>query len=464
MAASLRIYGKGQFRMIVMKFGGTSVQDSDAIGNVVNIVKTRLKRKPVIVSSATARTTDTLLQCCRYASEGNYEKASDTIRQIKERHLKIAKELISDEILLEKLNSQIKELIDNLRDIVKGIYLLSELSDRSIAKVVSHGELLSTLILFFALNDKGVKAELVDARDFMFTNMDFTNAEPLIDIITEKVTQRLKPILSSGKVVVTQGFIASTTDGVTTTFSRGGSDYSASIIGMAMNAEEVEIWTDVDGILTADPRIVDNTRIIKEISFREAAELAYFGAKVLHPSTILPAVEKNIPVRVLNSRNPEGKGTLITNNVEESQYLIKSITSKKEIKVINIYSPKMLLAHGFLKKVFEVFDKYKTSVDLITTSEVNVSLTLDNDDNIAEIINELSGFSEVNLEEDKSLVCVVGNNLKYIPGVAKKVFQVLGDFNIAMISQGASLVNISFVVDRENLNLVLQTLHKEFFG
>lgn len=450
--------------MIVMKFGGTSVQDSGAINRIINIVKSRVVRKPVVVSSATAKTTDTLLLCCKSASKGNYEKAFDIIKQIKERHLKISDELISNQNKLEELKTKIKDLLDSLRDIIKGIYLLSELSERSIAKILSHGELLSTLILTYALNEKGVKAEYVDARSFMFTNNDFSNAEPLFDVITQKTCEILNPILKSGKVAVTQGFIANTIDGITTTFSRGGSDYSASIIGMAMNAEEVEIWTDVDGILTADPKIVGNTKIISEINFKEAAELAFFGAKVLHPSTIIPAVDKNIPVRVLNSHYPEGKGTLIKNATRKSDFLIKSITSKKEISVLNIYSPKMLLAHGFLKKIFEVFDKFRTSVDVITTSEVNVSLTLDNDENLKDIINELSQFSEVNVEKDKSLVCIIGSNLKYIPGIAKKVFQVLGEYNITMISQGASIINISFVVDKEALNNVIQTLHKEFFG
>jgi aspartate kinase len=450
--------------MIVMKFGGTSIQDSTAMNRVIGIVKSRIGRKPVVVSSATAKTTDTLLSCCKTASEGNYEKASEIITQIKDRHIKIASELINNKSKLEELKTKIKELLDGLSDIIKGIYLLYELSDRSIAKVASHGELLSTLILSYALNEKGIETEYIDARDFMFTNKDYSNAEPLFDIISEKATERLEPLLNLGKIVVTQGFIANTLDGITTTFSRGGSDYSASIIGMAMNAEEVEIWTDVDGILTADPKIVKDTKIINEITFKEAAELAFFGAKVLHPFTIIPAVEKNIPVRVLNSHYPECKGTLIKNNIEKKDYLIKSITSKKDITVLNIYSPRMLLAHGFLKKIFEVFDKYKTSVDVITTSEVNVSLTLDNDDSINEIINDLSAFSEVKVEKDKALVCIVGDNLKYIPGMAKKVFNALGDFNITMISQGASVINISFVVDKNRLNDVIQKLHKEFFG
>lgn len=449
--------------MIVMKFGGTSVQNTDSINRVIEIIKSRIKNKPVVVFSATARTTDSLLQCSQFACEGNLEKAQSILRNIKERHLNITKELIKTELLLSKTIGQINELMDELRDIIKGIYLLSELSDRSISKVVSNGEYLSTLIIANALNDRGIKSELADAKNFMFTSGNFIKAEPLIEEIKVKTSQILNPILNSGKVAVTQGFIASDEKGNTTTFSRGGSDYSASLIGMAMNAKEIEIWTDVDGLLSADPKLVENVKVLEEVSFNEAAELAYFGAKVLHPSSIIPAIENNIPVRILNSHKPESKGTLIKSQISENKFLIKSITNKTEISVLNIYSTKMLNAYGYLKKIFEIFDKYKTSVDLITTSEVNVSLTLDNEENLDDIIKELSEFSEVSVEKDKSLVCVVGSNLKYKPGLAKRIFQVLEDYNITMISQGASVINISFVVDRKNLIPVLNALHKEFF-
>lgn len=449
--------------MIVMKFGGTSVQNSEAIERLVKIVSSRLKRKPLVVSSATAKTTDSLIECAKQSSIGNYDKAYEVLKGIRERHLRISKELIKNENSLSDLSEKIKSLIDELREIVRGIYLLSELSPRSIAKVSSFGELLSTSIIFYYLKERGINAELIDAREFMFSNNNFANAEPNYSLIKEKAKTILIPAISSGKVVITQGFIASTVDGMTTTFSRGGSDYSASIIGMSLDAEEIEIWTDVDGIMTADPRKVNGTKIIKEISFKEAAELAYFGAKVLHPSAILPAIEKNIPVRILNSMYPENEGTIIKAETKVNGSPVKSITSKSNITVLNIYSPKMLHAYGFLKKIFEIFDKYKASVDLVTTSEVNVSITLDNNEKVEEITNELSGFSEVNIESDKSLVCVVGSNLKYVPGIVKRIFSVLGEFNITMISQGASIINISFVVDNNDLDKVLQSLHKEFF-
>lgn len=449
--------------MIVMKFGGTSVKDADAINNAIEIVRTRLDKKPVVVSSATSKTTDSLIQLGKAACLGDDKKVNTILDELRERHLKIVRDLIKDSKLEKELTNKVISIFNELENIVNGIFLLSELSPRSLAKVSSFGEVISTHIISTAMTDKGIANEWVDVKKFMLTNNDYQHAEPMFPEIKEKAPQVLKPIINSGKVAVTQGFIGATNEGITTTFSRGGSDFTASIIGMAMDSEEIEIWTDVDGVLSADPRIVFSPKIINEISFKEAAELAFFGAKVLHPSTIVPAVEKNIPVRILNSKNPSCKGTLIRADVQDKEFAIKSITSKKDIKVINIYSPKMLFAHGFLRRIFEIFDKYKTSVDLITTSEVNVSLTLDAYDRIDDIIKELSEFSEVNMDDDKSLICIVGNNMKYEKGIEKKIFQVLGDYNISMISQGASVINLSFVVQRDEMDSVIKTLHKEFF-
>lgn len=449
--------------MIIMKFGGTSVKDADAINNAIEIVRTRLIKKPVVVSSATAKTTDSLIRLGKTACIGDEKRTNETFDELKERHLNIVNGLIQDSKLKRELTNKISSIFNELENIVNGIFLLSELSPRSLAKVSSFGEIISTNIISIAMTDKGIANEWVDVKKFMMTNNDYQNAEPLFNEIKEKAPQILKPVIDSGKVAVTQGFIGSTNEGITTTFSRGGSDFTASIIGMAMDAEEIEIWTDVDGVLSADPRIVEAPKIIDEISFKEAAELAFFGAKVLHPSTIVPAVEKNIPVRILNSKNPVNSGTMIRGDVQENGFAIKSITSKKDIKVINIYSPKMLFAHGFLRRIFEIFDKYKTSVDLITTSEVNVSLTLDAYDKVDDIMKELSEFSEVKMEDDKSLICIVGNNMKYEKGIEKKIFQVLGDYNISMISQGASVINLSFVVKRDEMDSVIKTLHKEFF-
>jgi aspartate kinase len=450
--------------MIVMKFGGTSVQDSAAFNRTIDIIRSRLDKSPVIVLSATAGTTDALERLCINAKDNEREVCEKIIFDLKEKHHTIAGELISDKEKLNELLHSLDKIFEQMTDLVNGIFLLSELSKRSRAKIITFGELLSTNILVYAMNDRGINSTLLDSRDFIITSDEPLGAEPDMEKINEMAAQVVTPVVSRGEVPVVQGFISRSHSGDATTLGRGGSDYTASLLGCAIGSHEIEIWTDVDGILTADPRRVPATKLVKEVTFREAAELAFFGAKVLHPSTITPAVEKGIPVRVLNSHNPESYGTLIKDDIDHGEHDIKSITCKENIKVVNIYSPRMLLAHGFLKNIFEIFDRHKTSVDLITTSEVNVSLTLDNEERINDIIKELEEFSEVSIEEDKALVCVIGKDIKNTKGIATKIFDSLDNFNITMISQGASLINLSFVVERKDLNNVVQTLHDKFFS
>jgi aspartate kinase len=450
--------------MIVMKFGGTSVGDVSSITRLVEIVGTRLKRKPIVVVSAISKATDTLQNAARLSEKGELSSAKKLLKELEARHANICKELLGESTKeYEDVTLVIKEYFSSLLELIKGVSLLSELSDRSMAKIITYGELLSSLVIDAVFKHNNLKTSLVDAREFMYTDDNYLKGEPLPERIKAEVPKLLIPLLKNNDVVLTQGFISNTEDKRTTTLGRGGSDYSASLIGMAMDAEEIEIWTDVDGMLTADPRKVNNTKIVSVISFEEAAELAYFGAKVLHPLTIQPAVEKDIPVRILNSKNPGNEGTLILSDSKIIKGGIKSISCKENIKVLNVFSTKMLNSYGFLRKIFEIFDKNQTSVDLITTSEVNVSLTLDNEEHIEEIVKELSKFSKVKVEEEKSLVCVVGKGLKNTKGIAKRIFQKLGDFNITMISQGASLINVSFVVNKSDLQEVMQLLHDEFF-
>jgi aspartate kinase len=262
---------------------------------------------------------------------------------------------------------------------------------------------------------------------------------------------------------VAQGFIGSTVEGVTTTIGRGGSDYSASIIGAALGARSIEIWTDVDGMMTADPRIVPDAKRIRVISFDEAAELAHFGAKVLHPSTVLPAIERKIPVHIYNTRNPASEGTLIVAEPRTSRNLIKSIACKRGVTVVNVSSTRMLLAHGFLRAIFEVFDRHKTSVDVVTTSEISVSITLDATDRIDAIVGDLEAFGEVTVERNKAIVCVVGDNLKFTPGVAGRLFGAISETNVNMISQGASEINLTFVIEDEDVESAVCSLHEAFF-
>jgi aspartate kinase len=315
------------------------------------------------------------------------------------------------------------------------------------------------------MQERGIAAELVDARKVIVTDGNFTRAAPLMELSEPKVREIFLPILKKGAVPVTQGFIGATPEGVTTTLGRGGSDYSGAIVGALLNAEEIEIWTDVDGILTTDPKMVPSARLLATVTFQEASELAYFGAKVLHPSTILPAVEKNIPVHVYNTKRPESSGThIVTRETGKSGAGgIKSIAYKKSTTLINIYSTRMLLAHGFLKSIFDIFDRFETSVDLVATSEVSVSLTIDETKNLEKIVNELKKFSTVSVEQKKAIVCLVGEQMKYTPGIAARMFNAIKEININMISQGASEINVSFIVNESDVSTVVQKLHREFF-
>ena len=449
--------------MIIMKFGGTSVEDARAMENVMKIVAKEQSRKPVVVLSAIAGATNTLLKSAHNALDGNLDSAHAELNVMLERHVTLLENLIGDRSEVQQLILAIRKRLEELKTLCQGIAILGELTNRSLDAIASVGEQLSTLILSRAMAVRGFPVELIDARSFMITDGQFASAAPDFDQITQKAPDRILPALRAGRIVVTQGFVGSTPKGITTTLGRGGSDYSAAIIGAALGAEEIQIWTDVDGVLTADPRIAPAAKKLKVISFREASELAYFGAKVLHPSTILPAVEKNIPVIVLNSRRPESTGTRIVGNPPKSNVAVKSIASKEGITVINIQSSRMLMAYGFLSSIFSVFQRHKTAVDLVSTSEVAVSLTIDNTSNLEQIEKELREFAEVSVYEHKAIVCVVGEQMRSTVGVVDRVFRALNDINVIMISQGASEINMSLVVDEDSVTQAVQQLHTEFF-
>ncbi len=298
----------------------------------------------------------------------------------------------------------------------------------------------------------------------MRTNDDFTRAAVRFDIANEKLREGFSTALQDGAVPVTQGFIGSTADGATTTIGRGGSDYSASIIGAALDADEIQIWTDVDGIMTTDPRIVPEAAKVRIISFAEASELAYFGARVLHPSTLLPAMAKEIPVMVCNSRRPEVEGTAIVRIAPPSSAPIKAIAFKRGITIVNVASDRMLMAHGFLSRLFEVFNRHDTSVDMVATSEVSVSMTLDDTRNLDAVITDLQAFGEVAVERDQALICLVGEQLKYTPGIASRIFSSISEINVSMISHGASAINCSFIVSNDDVENAVKALHLEFFS
>jgi len=446
--------------MIVMKFGGTSLESSDAITRVTAIVKRHKGRRPIVVVSAMGKTTNALLALAAEASAGRREQALATLDELRTKHLDHALPVAG--AAAADLDRYIRAHFDWLEDLVRGLAVVGELSGRSMDAVASVGERLSSLIVTYALSAAGVRAQHADARRLIVTDAQFTRAQPMLDATYGRLREAVKPQAETA-VVVMGGFIGATQDGQTTTLGRGGSDYSASLVGAGVDADEIQIWTDVDGMLTADPRIVADARRVETISFAEAAEMAYFGAKVLHPATIAPAVEKNIPVVILNSRRPELSGTRITSESAECASSVKSIACKRGITILNIQSSRMLMAHGFMRRIFEIFDRYRTSVDMVSTSEVSVSLTIDNSEHLDEIRRELAQFSDVRVQDERAIVCLIGDNLHHTPGIAGRAFSVVRS-NVQMISQGASLLNLGFVVAESDLNGAVERLHQEFFA
>jgi aspartate kinase len=447
--------------MIVMKFGGTSVESAAAIERVAGIVKARLEDDPVVVVSAMGKTTNKLLAIAAAAIVGDRHEYIRQLHDLRDFHSRESRQIVP---LAERaaLDRMLDEHFQELTELVKGLAVLGELTPRSIDAISSYGERLSSRIVSLAFGHYGMKSAHFDARQFIVTDARHTQAAPDYAATYARLASIAKR--ADGAVPVLGGFIASTENGVTTTLGRGGSDFTAAIVGAGIGAEEIQIWTDVDGMLTADPTIMPGGHRVKTISFAEAAELAYFGAKVLHPATLVPAMERNIPVLILNSRRPDTPGTRIVAESVACGNVVKSIACKRQIFVLNIHSTRMLMAHGFLRRIFEVFDRFETPVDMVATSEVSVSLTIDNTRRLEEIVNELRQFAEVDSERDQAIVCLVGDNIRYTPGVAKRVFGALDGINIRMISQGASLLNLSFVVAEKDIRRTVEALHEEFFA
>lgn len=449
--------------MIVMKFGGTSVANFEAITRTIFIIGGKLDQKPVVVVSALSKVTDLLYKISDAAATRNTEETEKLMSDLRTRHVNLASDLLEQSpALKESAVNQVNAICDNLASLVNAVCAVGELSDRNKAIIISNGEILSSTIICFAMNAKGIRTNFIDARKMMVTSDEYLKGDPIVDEIVKRVPPVVSEAYKGMDAVITQGFIASNLAGKQTVLGRGGSDYSASLIGMAVDAERIEIWTDVDGVRTADPRTVANTKYLEKISFEEAAEMAHFGAKVLHPLTIEPAVKKNIPIYVLNSMNPSGKGTAILRNefIEDG---VKSVSFKENIRVINIFSMKMINTSGFLRRVFEIFSENKVSVDLISTSEANISVTVDASEKIDNVVEQLSEFADVIVDDDKSQVSVIGKNIVRLNGMLKKTFAPLKRTNVYMISQGASFVNISFVVDREELSEVVRDLHYHLF-
>lgn len=447
----------------VLKFGGTSVEDAAALQRLAAIVGARRDEAPVVVVSAMSRVTEALLTAVRIAREGDAESARGSLAAHLKRHIEAARVLLPMEEttrIMALVTSAGRELADLLRIVARHPGTRPALQD----EIVSFGERLSSALVAAVLQATGLPGRWVDARRCVITSEEHGRAAPLQELTARHTRAELGPILEAREVPVLGGFIGVAPSGATTTLGRGGSDYSAALIGAALEAREIQIWTDVTGFLTADPRVVPAARNIARLSYTEAAELAFFGAKVLHPKTIQPAVERRIPVRVLNSREPRAEGTRIDHHAVPSPTGIKAIAHKPGITVVQVSSARMLGTYGFLRALFEVFERHRTAVDVVTTSEVSVSLSLDDTTALPAIVQELGEFGSVQVEEGKAIVCVVGEGLHARPGIAARVFRTLTDINIAMISQGASSINLTFVVEEERINEAVSRLHHEFFG
>ena len=444
---------------IVMKFGGTSVADAAAFENVARIVAS--EREAVVVVSAMSGVTDSLLAATNIAVQDNADAAIASLENVFKRHRSAANELLAkaDEFFVQ-LHRAADEIVSLLRSFAQKTSEHKSLQDA----VVSFGETLSSTLLAAVLNERGTAARQVDARRCVITDDEFTNAAPLMTETFAHTQSQLVPLLNSGVVPVLGGFIGSTTEGVTTTLGRGGSDYTAALLGAALEAREIQIWTDVTGVLTADPRVVPEAQTIERLSYGEAAELAYFGAKVLHPKTIQPAIESSIPVRICNSRAPHEHGTLVGPETETSPRTVKAIAHKTGVTTVQITSLRMLGAYGFLRALFEVFDRHRTVVDVVTTSEVSVSLSLDDASALPAIVAELEQLGTVRVEKGRAIICVVGEGLRGTPGIAGRVFSTISDINVTLISQGASSINFTFAIEEERVKEAVTRLHEEFFA
>jgi len=448
--------------VIVLKFGGTSVKDQEAIERLGEIVRAAAPNAVVVVS-ALAGVTDRLLAVANAAGAGNADDALVILEELRERHYAVA-DVVKNPILNRHVVEAIALEYDALVETVNALVTLRETSPRWTDAIAAAGELISSRIVAAALSSRGIDAEWVDARSAVVTDNDFTCATPDMAATAEATRALCEPLLAAGRVPVLGGFVGATPDGMTTTLGRGGSDFSGALIGASLGADEIQIWTDVDGMLTADPRIIPDAQVVPYLSFAEASELAHFGAKVLHPATILPAVAKNIPVRILNSKKPSAIGTLITGERSTGAPAsgVTAIASKSGITVLNITSTRMVMAHGFLRRLFEVFEINKTAVDVVTTSEASVSVTVDDRRRLPMIIDALSEFAEVSSEDDMAIVCAVGDALPSNAAAAGEILGALNDVPLRMVSQAASRRNVTIVLRSEDLHRALARLHERF--
>ena len=448
--------------MIVMKFDAGSISSADRLREVAQLVKRNLARKPVVVTSALPKVTDLLLDTARRAEarDGEYE---DGVEQIQAQHVELATAAIHDAATRRRLLSKLEELFQELRTYYTAVASLEELTPRTLDAIAAIGERLSAKLVLAALVQEGLRAQVVDARQVVITDESFCGASPIVEDTAARARLHVKPLLDTGLVPVLGGYMGATRHGVTTTLGRGGADGTAALVGALLDAEEIQIWSEVDGMTTVDPRISVKAKAIPEVSPEEAAELAYFGAKVLHPVMIRPAIEKGIPVRVLNTTDPAAPGTLVSGKENLGPSGPCAVACRRGITVILLSQPRMLMASGFLTRVFGVFERNHTPVDLVATSEVSISLTIDSVEQLPTIKAELSALGEVRILREMAIVALVGRGFFRHPGLSRRIFEALADINVVMISFAASDVNVSVVVDEADIERAVHALHREFF-
>jgi aspartate kinase len=447
--------------VLVQKFGGSSLEDAAALERLCGVVARSRGSGPVVVVSAIGDTTDRLVEALELAAEGEEARALTCLSRMQRDTERVLRDFFGSGS--PAVEEEAAPLFDELTRMTRAVAVLRSVPAAGRDHFLAHGEMTAAGVVARALAARSLPAVPVDSRELVVTDDRFGRAQPDLQETERRLREKLAPICAGGSIPVAAGYIGSSHAGATTTLGRGGSDYTAALFGAALQAEAVEIWTDVDGMMTADPRVVPAAQPIETISFEEASELAYFGARVLHPLTLSPAIERGIPVRVKNSRRPDFPGTEIRAEAGSEGRGVRSIAFKKGIATVDVVTSRMLMASGFLRTLFDVFARWETPVDMVSTSEISVSVTVDDLSRLPEVRRDLERLAQVEVARDRALVCLVGRDLKYTPGLAARLFRTIEDVNVLMISQGASRRNVSFVVEERDVEGVVRRLHREFF-
>lgn len=450
--------------MIVMKFGGTSTQDATAMSNVAHIVKGNLSRHPVIVISAIAGATNALENIGACATEQKIDDAQAVIDELIGRHAAIVDTLIKQRARDRELRTVLTDAKRELEELVQGVAILRELTPRTLDTFYAYGELLSSRLIAAVLQEHGVAVVWLDTKEFMITDEHHNRAVPMTERVEACLRTLALPLVEQGSVIVTQGYIGVTTSGRRTTMGRESSDYSAAVIGAALDVEDIQIWTDVDGILTGDPLVVEVPMKVKELSFEEAYELSFFGAKVLHPRTMLPAIEKNIPIHIYNSRHPQRSGTRVITQSSGADAIVKSVASKRNLVMLNVSQKKRYDPFSFWEHLYNILTKYGALPCMTVTSEFSIAFALDRSGDIGAIVHEMSELGHVEVRVNKAILCVVGSNIRESPHLLARLLNAVQSPAVDMVSFGASRSSVSILLDESQVLDAVRKVHEEFFG